>query len=152
MLQIEAYFIRFRTQLLWFRIEQRLKHFTVPAHLHLTVPISPDCSFTHSSVDKPAQTTGLKLPCRAFFSMFARTFLYNPARLLSIHSSSLSGKQEEYLPLHMTRHRSPSLLVAVYCLNRRSEQLGHLPLRLVQSLAKITKFLAVHGKFQEPFL
>ena len=50
----------------------------------------------------------------------------------------------------MGRHGSPALFVALDSLNGSSEQLGYLPLGLVQCISVMDEFFAVHGPYQEP--
>ena len=45
--------------------------------------------------------------------------------------------QEKYLSLYVHWHLPPALLVALYGFFGRSEQLGHLPLRLSESITQI---------------
>ncbi len=87
---------------------------------------------------------GLKLPCRALFLAFGRTFFYSPTGFLLTGVVSLSGDQEKDLSLHMTWHLSPPLLVAMYSLNGCAEQFGHLFLGLVECLTGLCEFFAVH--------
>jgi hypothetical protein len=120
-----------------FRIQQWLKHLAASACAHLFIPIPLYGSFTDGSVDKPAQITGLKFPRWAPFLAFERTLYYGPARLMPFTGPLFHRDQKKDLPLHMDRHLSPSLLIAVYSLNGCSEQLSHLPLRLTQFLTEV---------------
>jgi len=53
-----------------------------------------------------------------------------------------SGGQKIELPFSVSRHPSPTLLVAVYRFYRGPEQLGRLGLRLVQFFAELNKLFA----------
>ena len=132
------------------RLKQVRKYFTSPANLHLLFPVLAYRALTNGSVDKPAEISGLKFPGRTLFPLVARTFFYNPARLFEFIVLPHPGDQEKHLPLHVGRHRSPALFVAVDSLNGDSEQLGHLPLGLVQCLSVMDEFFTVHGKLSRP--
>jgi len=132
------------------RLKQVRKYFTSPANLHLLFPVLAYSALTNGSVDKPAEISGLKFPGRTLFPSVARTFFYNPARLFEFIVFPHPGDQEKHLPLHVGRHRSPALFVAVDSLNGGSEQLGHLPLGLVQCLSVMDEFFTVHGKLSRP--
>ena len=132
------------------RLKQVRKYFARPANLHLFFPVLAYRALTNGSVDKPAEISGLKFPDRTLFPSVARTFFYYPARLFEFIVLPHHGDQEKHLPLHIGRHRSPALFVAVDSLNGGSEQLGHLPLGLVQCLSVMDEFFTVHGQYQEP--
>jgi hypothetical protein len=132
------------------RLKQVRKYFTSPANLHLLFPVLAYRALTNGSVDKPADISGLKFPGRTLFPLVARTFFYNPARLFEFIVLPHPGNQEKPLPLHVGRHRSPALFVAVDRLNGGSEQLGHLPLGLVQCLSVMDEFFTVHGILLRP--
>jgi len=105
-----------------------------------------DPAFTNGPVDKPTKRTGLKLPGGTLAFSFVRAFLDNPARFQFLLASPLSQEQKKELPLHMRRHGSPTLLVAVNRLDRCAEQSGHLELRLAQFFPKMEEFFAFHDK------
>jgi hypothetical protein len=132
-----------------FKIQQWVKHLAAPAHFHLFIPIPLYSSFTDGSIDKPAQMTGLKFPCGAPFFPFGRTLFCGPARLLPRHTRSLSGQQEEDMPLHMHWHLSPSLLIATDSLDGCAKQFGHFLLSLVQFFPYAFKFFTVHSYLPE---
>jgi hypothetical protein len=133
-------------------LHQGAQNLTVSASIHLLLPVLLNSAFADGPIDKPAQMTGLKFPCRTFFSAVARTFLDDPARLLPLQHPSLSGDQEQDLPLNVARHGSPSLLVAVYSLNRGPEELCHLLLRFIQFPSEVQEFFTVHWRSQEAFV
>ncbi len=132
------------------RLKQVRKYFTRQANLHLFFPVLAYRAFTNGSVDKPAEIAGLKFPGWTLFPLVARAFFYNPARLFEFIVLPHHGDQKKHLPLHIGRHRSPALFVAVDSLNGGSEQLGHLLLGLVQCLSVMDEFFAVHGQYQGP--
>ncbi len=132
------------------RLKQVRKYFTSPANLHLLFPVLAYRALTNGSVDKPAEISGLKFPGRTLFPSVARTFFYNPARLFEFIVLPHPGDQEKHLPLHVGRHRSPALFVALNRLKGGSEQYGHLLLCLVQFLAEVDELFAVHGKLLRP--
>jgi len=132
------------------RLKQVRKYFTRPANLHLFFPVLAHRALTNGSVDKPAEISGLKLPGRAFFPLVARTFFYNPARLFEFIVLPHHGDQEKHLPLRRRRNRPPALFVALNRLNGGSQQLGHLPLGLVQCISVMDEFFTVHGQYQGP--
>ncbi len=134
-----------------FRIQQWLKHLTLPAYPHFFIPILSYGSFTDGSVDKPAQITGFKFPRRTSFPSFDRTFFCGPARLVRFTGPLFHVHQKKGLPLPMDRHLSPSLLVAIDSPDRCAKQLSHFPLSLFQSLADILELLAFHRGLQQGF-
>jgi hypothetical protein len=130
------------------RLKQVRKYFTRSTNLHLLFPVLAYRALTNGSVDKPAEISGLKFPSRTLFPLVARTFFYNPARLFEFIVLPYHGGQEKHLPLRRRRNRPPALFVAVDSLNGGSQQLGHLPLGLVQCLSVMDEFFTVHGLYQ----
>jgi hypothetical protein len=126
-------------------LKQGTQDLTRSADFHLFLPVGLDFSFTDGSIDEPTELSGFKLPRWAFLFVFRGTFLDHPARLFPILALSCPGEQEKEVPFHMTRDISPTLLVTVYGLDRRSKQLGHLHLGLAQFLTNGNEFFAVHG-------
>jgi len=60
-------------------LKKEFKNLTRPATLHLIFPVLTGITTANSSVNKPAKTTCLKFPGRAFFLGLRETFFYNPA-------------------------------------------------------------------------
>ena len=131
------------------RLKQVRKYFTRPANFHLLFPVLAYRALTNGSVDKPAEISGLKFPGRTSFPLVARTFFYNPARLFEFIFLPHHGDQKKHLSLHIGRHRSPPLFVAVDSLNGGSEKLAHLPLGLVQCISVMDEFFTVHAVFRK---
>ena len=131
------------------RLKQIRKYFTRTANLHLLYPVLAYRALTNGSVYKPAEISSLKFPGRTLSPLVARTFFNNPARLFEFVVLPPPGDQEKHLPLHMGRHGSPALFVALDCLNGGSEQLGYLPLGLVHCIAVMDEFFTIHGQYRE---
>ena len=93
------------------------------------------------SVDKPAKVTRSEFPRRAVVPQMPRTLPDVPARRGGILGSAISRDQEKHLPFNMRRYVSPSLLVAVYGFDGRSEQLRHLTLCFVQLFPEKDKLI-----------
>jgi len=93
-------------------------------------------TLTNRAADKPTKLSGVELPSGTIFFSLWRTFFNHPARLLLLISASYPGDQEKKLSLRMGWDPAPSLLIAVYCLYRGPEQLGHLLLGFVQDFTK----------------
>jgi len=127
-----------------------LKNFARPTDLHLGFPVFLNRAFTNCSVYKPAKLSSLKLPCRTVCFLVRRTFFYSPTRLSAFPVLRYPGDQKKHLPLRRRRNRPPSLFIALNRLKRGSEQLGHLPLGLVQCFSVMDEFFTVHGQYQEP--
>ena len=130
------------------RLHQGYQDLTCSANLHFFLPIFLNRTFTNCSINKPAELSSLELPCRALFFDLRGAILYDPARLLAFFDPPHSGDQEKNLPFYIGRHRSPPLLIAGHSLNRRSEQLGHLLLRLVQFFTDVLEFFIIQGCLQ----
>lgn len=125
--------------------EQRGKHLTRSADPHLFVPVSLNFSLTEGAVNKPAETPGLELPGRTQLFAIRRAVFHHPTGLFAFLLPIFQGHQEEDLPFHMSRYASPPLLIAVNCLYRCSEQLGHLQLGLTKPFTKLVKFGTFHS-------
>jgi len=95
------------------RLQQRRQNLTRSANLHLFAPIPLNRAFTNGAVNKPAEPSSLKLPGRTSFLFVRGTALYNPAGLSAFLAAPHPGDEEKNLPLHMGRHLSPSLFVAM---------------------------------------
>jgi len=130
------------------RLKQVRKYITRTANLHLLFPVLAHRAHTNGSVDKPAEISGPKFPGRTLFPLVARTFFYNPARLFEFIVLPHHRDQKKHLSLHIGRHRSPPLFVALNSLNGGSEQLAHLPLGHIQCLSVMDEFFTVHGQYQ----
>jgi hypothetical protein len=127
-----------------FYLKQGAQNLTRSADFHLFLPIGLDFSFADRSIDEPTERSCFKFPGWALLFVFRGAFLDHPAWLFIVHVLSIPGEQKEEMPFHMARDVPPSLLVAVNCLNRGSEQLSHLHLGLAQFFANGNKFFAIH--------
>jgi len=126
-------------------LKQGTQNLTRSADFHLFLPVGLDFSFTDRSIDEPTERSGFELPGWALLLVVRRTFLDHPAWLFPILVLPRPGEQEKEMSFHMARDVSPTLLVTVYGLDRRSKQLGHLCLGLVQFFANGNEFFAIHG-------
>lgn len=129
-------------------LHQGHKNLTRPTTLHLFFPVLANTTTANCSVNKPTEVTFLKFPSRAMSLDLRRTFFYNPTWFSVFAVLFHPGNQKKHLPLYVDRYVSPTLLITVYRLYRRSEQLGHLALCPVHSLAESFKFFNFHGKSQ----
>jgi hypothetical protein len=130
----------------------QLKSVAVPAGFHLLLPAFLDLPVTYGPVDEPAQITQFKFPCRAVALTFSGAVLRRPAFLFSPSlggMNSCDNKQE--LPLNVGGHFSPSLLKALYGLERCTKKLGRLNLCLTQIFPNFGKLDFVHSGASFPF-
>ena len=75
---------------------------------------------TKSTAEEPAEVAALELPGRALILL--GTYLLLPARCHRVLSAPLVNEQEIELPLDVCRYRSPSLFIAVDCLERHTQK------------------------------
>jgi hypothetical protein len=120
-----------------FRSKQRSQDLAGSANPHLISPILLDLALTDCSVNKPTELSCTELPGWTLLLTFGGTSLNNPARLSAFVGPSHPGDQEKDLPLNMSRHRPPPLFIAMYSLDRRAKQLGHLNLGLLKPLTEV---------------
>jgi hypothetical protein len=87
----------------------------------------------------------VKFPRRAGFSIIRRTFSNYPARAGFPGNSFLVGHQEKGLALNVRGDLAPSLFKALHGLKGSSEELGHLFLGFLESLAQGTELFGIQG-------
>jgi hypothetical protein len=126
------------------------KYLTGFANLHLFLPTPLYSPCANGSVNKPAKISGFKFPGWTPFLLVGRAFLDHPAWFAAFAILTHQRNKEIHLSFNRGRYGSPDLLVAVDSLYRDPEQLSHLLLGLVQFLAKMDEFLAIHGEFRGP--
>jgi hypothetical protein len=101
-------------------------------------------SVAYRAVDEPAEMACVEFPRRAGIPGLGRTAPNIPAATDLLADSSLQGLQEENLALHVRRHLPPTLLKALNCLKRCSQELPHLLLGLVKFFTESLKLFTVH--------
>jgi hypothetical protein len=119
------------------------KHPALAAKFHLLLPAFLRLSPADRSIDKPAEVSRLKFPCRAGSTGFRRATADLPAGRGVSFPLSLQSPQEEQLPLDMDRHSPPSLLETLQGPQSGSQKVGHLPLSSMESFAERYKFSSV---------
>jgi hypothetical protein len=112
-------------------LQGREQNLTLSTDLHLFVPILLNFPFTNGAINKPTELSSPELPSRTFFFDLGRTPFYHPARLSGLIVPPHPEDQKKDLSLHVHRHMSPPLLVAMDSLNRCAKKFGHLLLRFV---------------------
>jgi len=89
--------------------------------------------------------TQVEFPSRTTLAGIGGALAYLPTSLCSPFTvSRLQSLQEEYLPFNVRGNLSPSLFKALDGLNRRSQELGHLLLRLSKGLAEKSELFGIH--------
>ena len=110
-------------------IIRRLGQFTQDLAGHaifsLFAPSLVDIAIAESPPQKPAQVSGIELPCRALLLEFSWAFLDNPTGFFPFIGCA-SLEQEKNLTFYLGRDFSQTLFVAVYGLDGFSQQLCHL--------------------------
>ena len=99
---------------------------------------------TYRPVDEPAEVTTLKLPRRALLPGFYWALFNVPTGLMRTFSGGFLCQEKQHLPFDMDRNLSPALLKALYGLEGRTKQLGHLALSLSKSASDIRELRSVH--------
>lgn len=117
------------------KIQQWEENITGPADLHFFLPVFVNYSFTDSTVNKPTKLPCVEFPRGAPAFYFSWTLFQDPAGFQLPLALLLQGDQEQDLPLRIGGNRSPSLLVAVNCLQRYSQQLGEFLLGFMQAIS-----------------
>ena len=108
----------------------RLEYPAFSTALHLLLPALLRFSLTDRSIDEPAKMPELKFPSWTLPFLLYRAFSQTPAAPLFPTWGIAVGEKKQHLSLDMDRNSSPALFKALYSLERSSQQLGHLFLRL----------------------
>ena len=126
------------------KVHLGLEHGTLSAHGDLFFPILFHVVVADGAVDEPAEVARVEFPRRTrlpdFFGALTNVPANLPARIVFL------GKQKEKLAFHMDGDVAPSLLVAAYCFERSTEQLGELLLGFGQLFSDGGKFVFFHDK------
>lgn len=88
------------------------------AHLHLLVPTLSHLALTDGSIDKPAKLSTLKLPRRTTSPDLGGALLYHPTGGVVLILGSVHGQKKEHLSFNVYGNVPPSLLKALYGLER----------------------------------
>ena len=100
------------------KLNELLKYLTCSTYFHLLLPVHLTGTLTDRAVDEPAKFTAVEFPGRALFFTLGRAFFYCPAIFLVNRMGPDSGKQKKELSFYRDGNRSPTLFIAVDCLNR----------------------------------
>lgn len=106
-------------------------------------------ALANGAVNEPAQVAHLELPCRTLTLLFKGALFLDPAGILIFSVPIDPGEQKIEMSLRMNRDGPPTLLVTMNGLNRSSQQLRHLLLRLIQPLSDVHEFLGIHDLLQK---
>ena len=98
-------------------LKDRIEDFTGSTDLDFLLPVILDRTVTYGPVNEPTELPCLEFPGRTLSLLLIRAFLDHPARL-STFIFSFPGGQKIELPFGVSRHPTPTLLIAVYSFDR----------------------------------
>ena len=127
------------------RIDGSAKHLALATSGDLLRPRSGRPSFAGGPGNQPAMRTPREEPRRARRPPFGHTAPNAPARRRP--AASLRRQQYVYLPLHVRRNGTPTLLVGLHRLHRHTQPRGQCPLRQSQPAAAAGKLGAAHPPY-----
>lgn len=120
--------------------------FTLATDFHFIFPASLGRALADCSIDKPAQMSGIKLPCGTIPPALRRATPRQPARLILFRRVVYQSKNKEDLTFDMHRYVPPTLLETLNGLGRNAQNLCHLVLRFPQMSSNFCELLFLHPR------
>lgn len=121
--------------------------FALATDFHFLLPTSLGRTLADCSIDKPAQMSGIKLPCGTILPVLDGAMPRQPARLILLGSMVFQSKNKEDLTFDMHRHVPPTLFETLNGLKRNAQNLCHLALRFSQMSSNFCELLFLHPGF-----